>query len=112
MRCRFTRLANGGSKVAIADLQSLPELNGNPFISRVFQLSDADRDGYLSQKEFMAGVEKLGHLYTDDDKLACKLQACASLRSVKCLTCCPDLISGMCHETSPKVPLTCHALPF
>ena len=32
--CRFQRLAKGTRKVTLADLQQVPELSGNPFITR------------------------------------------------------------------------------
>lgn len=68
--CRFSRLANGSNKVAVADLQSLPELSGNVFIPCIFQMY-ADRQGYLSLKEFTSAVEKLGQLYTGEDRAEC-----------------------------------------
>jgi hypothetical protein len=69
--CRFSRLASGG-KVAVADLRSLPELSGNVMIPRIFDLYDTDRDGYLTQEDFMNAVGKLGQLYSGDDRASCK----------------------------------------
>ena len=70
--CRFLRLAKGGRKVALTDFQSVPELAGNPFIMRIFELFDADHDGCLNFEEFIRAVESFGRLYTSDDKCMCK----------------------------------------
>ncbi|BDA41452.1 probable calcineurin subunit B [Coccomyxa sp. Obi] len=67
MHRRFSRLANGGNKVSIADLLELPELSGNVFIPSIFQMY-ASRDGYLSLQDFTSAIEKLGQLYTGDDR--------------------------------------------
>ena len=69
--CRFQRLANSSGKVALADFQLLPELQGSLFAPRIFQLFDADADGALDQQEFTAAVEALGRLQTEEDKAAC-----------------------------------------
>lgn len=68
MHRRFLRLAKGGRKVALADFQSVPELAGNPFIMRIFQLFDADQDGCLNFEEFIRAVESFGRLYSSEDK--------------------------------------------
>ena len=73
--CRFVRLAKGGRKVALPDFQSVPELAGNPFIMRIFQLFDADQDGCLNFEEFIKAVESFGRLYTSEDKCMCKLHS-------------------------------------
>ena len=70
---RFQRLAKGGRKVALTDFQSVPELAGNPFIMRIFQLFDADQDGCLNFEEFIRAVESFGRLYSSEDKCMCKL---------------------------------------
>ena len=70
--CRFVRLAKGGRKVALTDFQSVPELAGNPFILRIFELFDADHDGCLNFEEFIRAVESFGRLYTSEDKCMCK----------------------------------------
>ena len=70
---RFLRLAKGGRKVALADFQSVPELAGNPFIMRIFELFDADHDGCLNFEEFIRAVESFGRLYTSEDKCLCKV---------------------------------------
>jgi len=74
LACRFSRLANGSNKVSVADLQSLPELSGNVFIPCIFQMY-ADRQGYLNLKDFTSAVEKLGQLYTGEDRAECERQA-------------------------------------
>ena len=59
--------------MALTDFQSVPELAGNPFIMRIFQLFDADQDGCLNFGEFIRAVESFGRLYTSEDKCMCKL---------------------------------------
>ena len=73
---RFLRLAKGGRKVALTDFQSVPELAGNPFIMRIFELFDADHDGCLNFEEFIWAVESFGRLYTSEDKCMCKIAKC------------------------------------
>ena len=60
--CRFARLANGGGKVAIADMLQLPELSGNVLMEPILRLFDGDRDGYLTEVEVCRAVRKLGEL--------------------------------------------------
>ena len=62
LHCRFARLANGGSKVAIADMLQLPELSGNVLMEQILRLFDGDRDGYLTEAELIRAVQKLGEL--------------------------------------------------
>jgi hypothetical protein len=50
----------------------VPELAGNPFIMRIFQLFDADQDGCLNFEEFIRAVESFGRLYSSEDKCMCK----------------------------------------
>lgn len=58
--------------MALADFQSVPELAGNPFIKRIFQLFDADQDGCLNFEEFIRAVESFGRLYSSEDKCMCE----------------------------------------
>ncbi len=51
----------------------MPELAGNPFIMRIFQLFDADQDGCLNFEEFIRAVESFGRLYSSEDKCMCEL---------------------------------------
>ena len=76
--CRFQRLAKGGRKGALTDFQSVPELAGNPFIMRIFQLFDADQDGCLNFEEFIRAVESFGRLYTSEDKCMCRSCVCVT----------------------------------
>ena len=69
---RFQRLAKGGRKVTLTDFQSVPELAGNPFIMRIFELFDADQDGCLNFEEFIRAVESFGRLHTSEDKCLCR----------------------------------------
>lgn len=50
----------------------MPELAGNPFIMRIFQLFDADQDGCLNFEEFIRAVESFGRLYSSEDKCMCE----------------------------------------
>ena len=64
--CRISRLANGGSKVAIADMLQLPELSGNMLMEPILRLFDGDRDGYLTEAELVRAVQRLGELQQPD----------------------------------------------
>ena len=68
---RFQRLANSSGKIALDDFQTLPELQGNLLTPRIFQLFDADRDGYLDKAEFSHAVEQLGRPCTEKEKAKC-----------------------------------------
>ncbi|KAK9820181.1 hypothetical protein WJX72_007199 [[Myrmecia] bisecta] len=68
MHRRFQRLSNGTERVGLAAFQTVPELAGNPFVPRIFQLFDVNKDGNISWQEFTAGVEYLGKLSTDEEK--------------------------------------------
>lgn len=52
MKRRFQRLANGAQTVSIERFQSIVELGANPFITRIFQLFDLDKDNLLTIEEF------------------------------------------------------------
>ncbi len=69
--CRFSRLANGSGKVSIADLEQNADLSGNVFIPCIFSMY-ADSKGFLSQKDFTSAIERLGQLYTGQDRAECK----------------------------------------
>lgn len=64
--CRIARLANGGSKVAIADMLQLPELSGNVLMEPILRLFDGDRDGFLTEAELIRAVQRLGELQQPD----------------------------------------------
>ena len=71
--CRFQRLANSSGKMALDDFQTLPELQGNLLTPRIFQLFDANGDGYLDKEEFSQAIEQLGRPCTEKEKAACAL---------------------------------------
>ena len=104
--CRFLRLAKGGRKVVLTDFQSVPELAGNPFIMRIFELFDADRDGCVNFEEFIHAVESFGRLYTSEDKCMCKqlylltclLPACFAHKVLMCYFAC--VIFRMSHAVA------------
>lgn len=52
----------------------LPELAGNPFLPRLFEMFDADQDGKISLSEFNAAIEFFLKLQNTSDKEECALQ--------------------------------------
>ena len=69
--CRFQKLAGARGKVALTEFQALPEMAGNPFSPRIFQLFDQDGDGFISFDDFALAMEALGKMYTDEEKIRC-----------------------------------------
>jgi serine/threonine-protein phosphatase 2B regulatory subunit len=59
---RFTRLSGGSGRVSIGQIQGMVELGANPFIPRMFQMFDKDKDGLLSLEEFTQALELFGRL--------------------------------------------------
>lgn len=51
----------------------MPELSGNFFVGRIFQHSDKDKDGYITVEDFTLAVERIGKVYSDEEKIRCKL---------------------------------------
>eukprot|EP00798_Chlamydomonas_sp_ICE-L_P008778 gene8778-33643_t len=54
--CRFDRLANSEGEVSIPQFQGMVELGANPFISRIFEIFDADKNGALTKTEFTDAI--------------------------------------------------------
>ncbi len=44
----------------------LPELSGNVLMEQILRLFDGDKDGYLSEKELIKAVQRLGELQQPD----------------------------------------------
>lgn len=65
---RFLRASGGKEYAQIIALQQLPELAGNPFIPRIFQLFDANGDGIVTLDEFTRGVEYLATLSDPEEQ--------------------------------------------
>lgn len=105
--CRFQRLSKNTNKASLADFQLLPELCMNPFIPRIFQIYDTDRDGYISFDDFTRAVQDFGRMTGEADKCNCKLtylRPCWSgLHSTVVLVFCPVLRCFAHHRNS----LTC-----
>ena len=58
--------------MSLADFQRIPELSGNFFVGRIFQLSDTDKDGFITVDDFTAAVEMLGKVYSEEEKIRCE----------------------------------------
>ena len=82
----------------------MPELAGNPFIMRIFQLFDADQDGCLNFEEFIRAVESFGRLYSSEDKCMCEWLSQLLQRQLSTLQC---LSATIC-----PLPLCADALPL
>jgi len=81
--------------MSLEDFKSVPELSGNAFVARIFQLSDKDRDGFISVDDFVGAVDSLGRIFSEEEKLKCKTGRLTPpfpvLGHIKSLTLCSDL---------------------
>lgn len=75
---RFTKLSQGSSKISVNQFELLPELAGNPFLPRLFEMFDADQDGKLSLPEFNSAIDFFLRLQSIDDKEECTLSTSCS----------------------------------
>lgn len=80
---RLKRLARGERELAQSDLQMVPELAGNPFLPRLFQLHDSNSDGYMDASDLLALLEVLARLGDEDARHECK--PCSALKLCRCL---------------------------
>lgn len=69
---RLKRLGRGEKELAQSDLQMLPELAGNPFLPRIFQLYDQDGDGYITAADMRSLLESLARLGAEEERYQCK----------------------------------------
>lgn len=51
------------------DFESILEFSGRPHIDHIFKFADRDNDGYISVPDFVAAMEDLGRLYSDEEKI-------------------------------------------
>ena len=49
----------------------IPELAGNPFLPRIFEMFDADGDGYMGAGDLRALLEALTRLANEEERYAC-----------------------------------------
>ena len=59
LKRRFFKLAGADEVLTRDEFAGLPELAGNPFARRVFELFDEDGDGRITQSEFVAALGAL-----------------------------------------------------
>lgn len=50
----------------------IPELAGNPFLPRIFQLYDQDGDGYIAASDLRALLESLTRLSDEEERVRCE----------------------------------------
>ncbi|KFM27614.1 Calcineurin subunit B type 1 [Auxenochlorella protothecoides] len=62
MERRLKRLGRGETELALTDFQLIPEIAGNPFLARIFQLSDRNCDGYMDSQDLRELMLRLTEL--------------------------------------------------
>ena len=73
--CRLKRLGRGEKELARSDFQMIPELAGNPFLPRIFEMYDADGDGYMGAADLRALLESLTRLRNEEERYHCECRA-------------------------------------
>jgi hypothetical protein len=56
----------------VQQFETIPELAGNPFLSRLFQMFDTDRDNKLTQEEFNSAIDYFLRAQAPVDRIKCK----------------------------------------
>jgi len=69
--CRLKRLGRGEKELARSDFQMIPELAGNPFLPRIFEMYDTDGDGYMGAADLRALLESLTRLANEEERYQC-----------------------------------------
>lgn len=69
--CRFQKLSKGSPKLNAQQFETIPELAGNPFLSRLFQMFDTDRDDQLTQEEFNSAIDYFLKAQAPEDRIRC-----------------------------------------
>jgi hypothetical protein len=64
-------LSHGSDKLSAAQFELIPELAGNPFLPRLFELFDHDQDGFVNQDEFNHAVDYCLRAQTPEDRMRC-----------------------------------------
>lgn len=50
----------------------IPELAGNPFLPRIFEMYDTDGDGYMGAADLRALLESLTRLANEEERYHCE----------------------------------------
>ena len=73
--CRFQKLSAGADEVSVHQFEMIPELAGNPFLPRLFQMFDANKDSKLTQAEFNSAIDYFLKAQTPEDRVKCVSRA-------------------------------------
>jgi len=65
----------------VSQFELIPELAGNPFLPRLFQMFDANQDGRISLDEFTRAMDFFLQLQSAEDKKECALTCCVRCAS-------------------------------
>ena len=65
-------MGRGEKELARSDFQMIPELAGNPFLPRIFEMYDADGDGYMGAADLRALLESLLRLANEEERYLCE----------------------------------------
>ncbi|EFN55165.1 hypothetical protein CHLNCDRAFT_134284 [Chlorella variabilis] len=66
MERRLKRLGRGEKELARSDFQMIPELAGNPFLPRIFEMYDQDGDGYMNARDLRSLLDSLTALANEE----------------------------------------------
>jgi hypothetical protein len=69
---RLKRLGRGEKELARSDFQMIPELAGNPFLPRIFEMHDCDGDGYMNAADLRALLDCLSRLANEEARYQCE----------------------------------------
>ena len=64
-------MGRGEKELAQSDFLIIPELAGNPFLPRIFELFDQDGDGYMSADDLRNLMESLTRLADAEESYRC-----------------------------------------
>lgn len=90
--------------VSVQQFETIPELAGNPFLPRLFQMFDADKDSKLTQAEFNSAIDYFLKAQTPEDRIKC---APSPLSSV--LRSCVDACQPRMRESNATTRRACGA---
>lgn len=68
LRRRFQSLSQGSSELSVSQFELIPELAGNPFLPRLFEMFDGDKDGRITIHEFNNAIEFFLKMQNSDEK--------------------------------------------
>lgn len=69
---RLKRLGRGEKELARSDFQMIPELAGNPFLPRIFEMYDQDGDGYMNARDLRSLLDSLTALANEEARFQCE----------------------------------------